>query len=431
MQLKHRSLRHSLQLATCSLLQLGATSSHAAGDNNDDIDIDSAVMIYTESNGRVSLLEPIVRASKAIGDDETLSLQIVADTLTGATPNGAHASSVPQTFTSPSGEGSYTVPAGETPLDTSFHDARGAITISWDKPIDRLTRRILGASLSSEFDWTSLGASATFTHDYNNRNTTLSAGAALTYDYIAPVGDAPTPLAAMQPPSASQPKEGTEDRTTVDLLIGMTQVISRQTLMQFNYGNSQSSGYHNDPYKILSITDDSNPLAASYGTPTGTYLYESRPDSRNRQTIYWKTVHHLTEDVVHVAYRYYWDDWGINSHTLDLKYRYELSETSYLQPHLRLYSQSAADFYHHSLLDSEALPEYASADYRLAEFNSTTVGLKYGRILGDNNEFSLRLEFIQQQGDSSPTDAIGDQLNQDLYPTLNATVLQASYSFIW
>jgi len=146
-----------------------------------------------------------------------------------------------------------------------------------------------------------------------------------------------------------------------------------------------------------------------------------------------KTAHHLTEDVVHIAYHYYQDDWGINSHTIELKYRHHLSAKDYLQPHLRYYTQTAADFYRHSLVDSEvsSLPDYASADYRLAEFNTITYGLKYGYLIDTEHELSGRIEFIQQTGDSSPSDAIGEQRNQDLYPQLNAFVLQLSYSFSW
>jgi len=421
-----KSVRDSLTLACCTLLH---TATDAQAELMEDIDIDTAVLYYSESDGRVSLIEPVVKITSELGEDEFVSLQLVFDTLTGASPNGAQASNIAQTFTSPSGKREYTTPAGELPLDDFFRDSRLAVTGSYEKPIDRLTKNTWTGTFSKEFDWLSLGAGYTYAKDFNQRNTTLTLGAGLALDTINPIGGTPIPLSAMAPPSSPQPKETDESRNTVDLMVGVTQVLSRKTITQFNFGVSQSDGYHSDPFKIVSLIDDN--LGPSYGQPNGTYLHESRPDSRQRTTLYWKIAHHLTEDVINFAYRYYTDDWGVDAHTLDLKYRFRLTARDYLQPHIRYYSQTAADFYRHSLLASEALPEYVSTDLRLGEFDTLTYGIKYGRVLGKNNEISGRVEFMQQTGESNPADAIGEQQNHDLYPDLDAIILQFSYSFIW
>ena len=50
-----------------------------------------------------------------------------------------------------------------------------------------------------------------------------------------------------------------------------------------------------------------------------------------------------------------------------------------------------------SLTTSElATASYASADYRLGEFTSSTLGLKYATPSGKNSEFSVRDEIINQ-----------------------------------
>ena len=128
---------------------------------------------------------------------------------------------------------------------------------------------------------------------------------------------------------------------------------------------------------------------------------------------------------------FYTDDWGIDSHTLDLKYRKNLGNERYLEPHIRLYQQSATDFYQHSLTAIPGLGEYASADYRLGEFTATTLGLKYGMKFKNGNDLSLRGEYYLQTGDSNPDNAIGVQKTQDLYPDVNAIILQLNYSFRW
>jgi hypothetical protein len=135
--------------------------------------------------------------------------------------------------------------------------------------------------------------------------------------------------------------------------------------------------------------------------------------------------------VLTTVYRYYWDEWGTKSHTLDLRHRWELGSGNYLQPHLRFYRQGAADFYRHSLVDGQPLPSFATADYRLGDMTSITYGLKYGIPMGNKNEFSVRAEFMDQSGESHPADAIGSQRQQDLFGGTDAFILQVGYSFLF
>ncbi|MCW8855494.1 MAG: DUF3570 domain-containing protein, partial [Gammaproteobacteria bacterium] len=223
-------------------------------------------------------------------------------------------------------------------------------------------------------------------------------------------------------------------KTITDFMIGVTQVINRKTLMQFNLSLSSASGYMNDPYKVLTVVDNSGTRIGQVGDDLP-YVYENRPDSRSRQVFYWKTVHHLTEDVINVSYRYHTDDWDVNSHTVDLNYRYELNGGSYLQPHLRYYTQSAAEFFAHNILDTQvATTQYASSDYRLGELNTTTIGLKFAMPMKGNSEFSIRAESIVQsysKVNSSIGTLTGDAGSQDIVPDLDAFIIQVGYSFYW
>lgn len=430
MQLK--SIRNQLSLAACGLLQVAAPTAHAESDWK----VDSAMMIYSESDGRVSALEPVVNAAKEIGEDETINLKLVLDALTGATPNGANPSTSAQTFTSPSGDGSYVINANEDALDDTFHDTRVAISADWEQPVfDEYSRLILGGNISKEFDYMSVGASVSLLRDFNQRSTTASVALGVNADTINPVGDIPVPLAHMQINENDTNRDGGSDNKSItDVMFGLTQVISRQTLMQFNLGFSSTSGYQNDPYKIVTIVGaDGLPIPETLTERP--YVYESRPDSRSRQTFYWKTVHHLTEDVINFSYRYYTDDWDVNSHTLDLHYRYELGGDSYLEPHLRYYTQTAAEFFTHGLTTTElaaiqATDGYASADYRLGELNTTTLGLKYATPLGKTSEISVRGELINQVQNDVGVPA-NYPTSLDLSPDLSAFVLQVGYSFHW
>jgi hypothetical protein len=424
---KQAAIRNALAMATSSLLMNSVHAANTQG-GSPHWEVDSSVLYYDEQD-RVQVIKPVVSARKEISDERFLTVRALFDTMTGASPNGASPSSQPQTFTTPSGKDSYTVGANEYPM-RDFNDTRVAGSVSLETPISRMVKATLGLNGSVESDYSSFGGSAILAKDINNRLTTLTGGLALSFDFITPDSSTPQGLSVMPAPasgsSAGEDEEGEErgeQKVVLDLLFGITQVINTHTLTQLNYGLGLSSGYLTDPYKILSRVDSTTGLPVDY-------LYEKRPDSRLRNSLYWHTAHQFDEDSIHFSYRYYWDDWGIKAHTADVKYRFELGGEHYLQPHLRYYQQGAADFYHHSLVDGEPTPRYASADLRLAEFTSSTIGIKYGMpLLG--GDFSVRVEKMRQVGDSHPSDAIGDQKKHDLFPTLDASIIQLSYSFIF
>ena len=402
MQLKKtKSVRKMLAVATTSLLSGVAYSanSNAAADN---WEMDSSILFYSEAD-RVSVIEPVVSLRKDMGDENFLNLRFVLDSLTGSSPNGAIKTGSAQTFTTPSGSSTYTTAANQTPLDSTFHDTRGSINAEWEMPLNKTTRAIFGANISKEFDYQSLGVSANFSWDFNNRNTTLTAGAAMNADTINPVGGVPTGLTFM---STSKSTTGSDDSKTVtDLILGVTQVINRTTLMQLNLNIGSDSGYMTDPYKVLSVLGS----AATYP-----YVYEKRPDSRARQALYWKTVMGFDEDVLNLSYRYYWDDWDVSSHTIEAKYRFSLGAKHYIQPEVRYYVQDKANFYYYNLVDG-AIPTYASADYRLADLKTTTLAFKYGIDLDEDSEFAVRIGQMNQtsNGDApfEDVDATFVQLN--------------------
>ena len=417
---KKGKITGALASATCALL--GTQAATAAETGHDGWKVDTALLYYSEKD-RVDAVEPTIKAQKTFEGDRKLNLNLVVDTLTGASPNGAAPTDVVQTFTRPSGNGSYTIAPGDIPLDDTFHDTRVQVGASWEAPIDRVTRYNVGTNISKEFDYSSIGISGGLSRDFNKKNTTLSLGLSLAADTLEPEGGIPTPLASMAAEDTPQPRDDDSDTKNVtDIVFGITQVINPRMLMQFNLSVSQADGYLNDPFKIVSIVDvDGRPLD---------YIYENRPDSRTKQSFFWSTKYHLERgDTVDFSYRYMTDDWGINSHTLDFHYRWNMSDVMYLQPHLRLYQQTEADFYRHSLADSEPVPDEVSADYRLAEFDATTIGVKFGYKLADDREFNVRLESYQQRGDTSPSDAIGVQKNYDMFPDLDAMILQVGYSF--
>lgn len=436
MQLKRRKPRSyrkigaPLAAATCALLGQAVPHEVRAQELSEPWDIDTSMLVYSESDGRVRDVSINALARKELREDSFLNLTLALDSLTGASPSGAVPYAGVQTFTRPSGNENYTIAAGAQPLDTTFHDSRTALAASWQWPVTRLSLLSVGASFSSEFDYEHIGVDARLARDFNNRNTTLSFGVALASDSVDPVGGAPIALAPMLGVGNNASKRGDESKDVTDFLVGVTQVLNRRMILQVNYSLSSSDGYLTDPYKVLSVVDPvtGDPVAGPAGSGLFRYLYESRPDTREKQSLYALLKRDIGGNVIEASYRYMTDDWDVDSHTFDVHYRWNLRDGQYVQPHLRFYQQTAASFYRRMLFDDDAMPAFATADYRLGEFDGITLGVKYGRQTA-RGEWSGRLEYYRQTSAVDATYQLGSLRGLDLFPDLDALIAQFSYSF--
>jgi len=376
-------------------------------------EIDSSVLYYKES-GRVSAIEPVLSAKRKFDkEDRFLSVKLVLDVLTGPSPTGVSKANIAQTFTSPSGGKTYTVQPGQVPMNDEFKDTRVAATVGWQEPISRINRINFAGNFSTEYDFFSYGASAGYQHDLNEKNTTLNLGVSYEVDSIKPVGGVPVERGIEGTPTtpvAVQPKRGmSESKTVMDAMVGVSQVFNRHLIGQLNYGISRSEGYMEDPYKLFSVVDGT-------GTPIE-YQYEKRPDDRMKHSVFTQLKYIFSEDVLSFGYRFMMDNWGISSHTVDLRYRASLVGTHYLEPHARVYMQSAADFYSYNFSNTTlAADQNASADYRLGEMMAYTAGLKYGFKAFNKHDFAVKAEYYMQD----PKD------NQD---PLKAIIFNLSYYF--
>lgn len=435
MKKPNSSISKTLASATCALL--GTTSlTPVNAQEEPNWEFDTALLYYGENDSRVEDISFNALAIRNFVDDRILTLSLGVDSLTGATPIGAMPFDGAQTFTSPSGLQVKTRPANEIPLDDSFLDTRYALSASWQQPWGRLNTVSAGVSASKEYDYLHLGANFKLSRDFNQRNTTVSIGAAFASDELDPVGGAPMPLTQMLEVGNLSNRMAEQDKDVMDLVVGVSQVINRNLVVQLNYSFSSADGYLNDPYKIVSLVDpvtgDPVPLPPTGAEqPSHRYLFESRPDERTKHSIFGQAKYYMNGKVLDASYRYMTDDWDIDSHTVDLRYRWPLSDRSYLEPHFRYYSQSHADFYRTSLDSTAALPVYASADYRLGEFDAITLGVKYGWKTESGNEWSARVELYSADGSVPANLLIGNQAGREIYPDLDAIIAQFSYHFDW
>jgi hypothetical protein len=439
-------LRRTLAAAAAGLLASGSGKAQEVAATN----VDSGVLYYHES-GRVEAIEPQLNVTHKIDDDSSFSFGLAADSLTGATPLGAVPSTLPQnyirpykviplgtpvTVTTASGGStvviippatgattqvlgaSTTVAPNAYPLDRGFYDRRVAGHLGWEQALTSTLKLDVGAAYSHEHDYRSVSGNVGLAQDFNGHNTTLNVGVNYESDLSFPLGGTPTPFTVM----SADWKGPDATRHEVDAVIGVTQVMTRRWLATLSYSYADVTGYQNDPYKLISVVDPAS------GQPVS-QLYESRPDSRRKQSVFLDNKVHLTRDVVDLSLRGFKDDWGIKSITADLRYRWQLGQDYYLEPHARYYHQSAADFFHYYLVSGDAAPQYASADTRLADFRALTYGMKFGVKLDEGSELNFRAEYYDQHGNGHPADAIGQLRQQDLFPDLKAFTLIVGYSF--
>jgi hypothetical protein len=429
MQLK-KLANISVALAAASCAVLGQQAE--AGTVLDDWQFNSAILLYNETD-RVSAGEAILSAKGDFGDDKYLSLGLVVDALTGASATGAVGQPYVQSFTRPSGNGSYQIAAGDTPLDDTFHDTRVQLDATWEQPLAPNWRVSGGGHLSKEYDYLSMGLNGALARDFNQKNTTVSLGLGFSHDTISPEGGIAAAFAPMllrsnyaDDSSYQTAFDATRDRSddtkdTVDVLLGLTQVINRNWLMQLNYSLSMADGYMTDPFKLVSVVNINGEVQQN--------LYESRPDQRTKHSVYWQNKLHLAGTYLDASYRYMWDDWELASHTADVKWRLPLASSWYVEPQLRYYQQSAADFYTPFLLQAAAAPEFASADYRIGKMSTYTLGAKFGTKLTAGNELSFRIALYQQNPENDGVTAPGILADVDLYEKVTAVMAQVSYSF--
>ncbi len=449
MQLTKRvpgELRLGLMAAACALLVQPAQSQEAvtlASDDEKPLQVDAGVLYYKESAGRIQSYDAIVTLRKDFGDEHILGLNGAYDSLSGGSPTGAVPTKAAQTFATPSGTSLkatngapvtyttssgrkvaqletvtvYTVSTGALPLDTGFHDQRVAGDLSWSQPFEQNNHVALGGHLSHEQDFQSISGNASFSRDFNAKNTTLGLSGNAEFDKVSPVGGVPV----FGSDYTQLLKGGDRNKQVTGGQLGLTQVLARNWITQLNLSYDSSSGYLTDPYKIVSVIN-------TLGVATG-YRYESRPESRSRRSIYLGNKVALGRTVLDISLRHGTDDWGSSNDTVDARYRIPLlGDDLYIEPHLRYYQQTAADFYSLFVSSAAAIPTYLSADPRLAAFSAKTVGFKVGMKLDQDNEVSVRIEAYKQDAKVHSSTLAGLS-GLDLNPSLQSFICQLNWRF--
>jgi hypothetical protein len=308
---------------------------------------------YAEDNERIRVYSNYALALADLGPEMSLKVMGVTDSIAGATPTGA----LPQ--------------APGDPVPTGYmKDFRRAVNLDFTRQIN-VVNVDLGYGISRESDYFSQGWSINTLTDFNQKNTRVLLGYAGTDDTI------------------HEPKLGwTADRNKkgTDLIIGLTQLLDPNDTLTLNVSFGRLNGYLDDPYKIVSTTMLNIDPGVYFTVP------ENRPREKNKLSVFLGTNNHFTaiDGALDASYRYYHDSFGITSNTGTLRWLQNLGEDLVLEPSVRYYLQSAADFYHYNLDSAGVVTSYDSStgetgtgaapfyssDYRLSHLRTVDLGVK-------------------------------------------------------
>ena len=416
------SVRRCLSTAACVLLATGATATASAQGLPPPADptweFDASGLLYGEV-GRTNVIEPMARITRLLPGGQMLWAQGTLDAMSGASPSGAlpPGQETIETITTASGTTQKILPPDKLPTG-AFKDLRGALDLGWEKPLWNVLTPNVSGHASLEKDYSSLGLNGGFSLDLMHHLTTLTAGAGVNDDRVFPVGGTYVQLDSTRTlqSNAASPKQVTTG------MLGLSRILTRRWMVGVTASRSVERGFLTEPYKVVSVMDTVT------GYTIGQFT-EKRPMRRVRQDVLTSSVYHLARDILYLSHRYYWDDWGVRSETFDVKYRIEREHGSFLQPHARLYTQTAASFFTFGFLRGQALPALASSDERLGALRTLTLGATYGfQIPEQPGEFTVRVEYIRQGGNASAARVVGVQRGYSLFPGENIGTIHASYS---
>lgn len=216
------------------------------------------------------------------------------------------------------------------------------------------------AGYSKENDYEAVNIGLEFQHELPQEQLTFSGGVGYSDDDLEPtIGTTPVSVT-----------EAEKDKLTV--FAGVAVVLNARTAVQTSLSMGDQRGFLSDPYKLAFISGLTNPLVA-----------DARPNER-RQWVWLTRFRHFLPGVnaaFHADYRYYDDDWDVESHTLELGWYQNFAESWRLDTAVRYYTQTAAFFYAPYYFSPRA-DGLASSDYRLSPYGAVSLSLGAVKSLG-------------------------------------------------
>ncbi len=296
---------------------------------------------------------------------------------------------------------------------------------------------IWGANVNfaNEYDYSSLGFGASFAKLFNEQNTELGIKGNVYLDTWRP--EYPTEIAeyvhyngnfsagffqdvdildsngiVVSGADGWKPISNTliEDkaRDSYSLSLNLSQMLSMNAQVSLFVDLVMQKGWLANPMQRVYFQDKDNFFIGNaadipnYTTTSNREVFqladdiERLPDNRLKTPMGMRFNYFVNEFVVlRNYYRYYTDDWGIDSHTADIEVPIKISQSFTVYPSFRYYTQTQAEYFadYEEHLSTE---EFYTSDYDLSKFNSSQFGLgiQYNDLFSKTNFWMLGLKNI-------------------------------------
>jgi hypothetical protein len=221
-----------------------------------------------------------------------------------------------------------------------------------------------GYRYSTENDYWSNGGVGTLSFDLADKNTTIALAGFGSRDTVGRSGDR----------GFREPQSSAGGRAS------LTQILDAETLVQLSWETTHVLGYQASPYRFVAVGGD----GTCAGTPSSRAGAvdgcgpERVPDERYRHAATARGRRALGEHAsAGLDYRYYFDSWGLQSHTISPDVAFRLGESTVLSFDYRYYTQGEAAFYKPRYLDAADALGYRTRDRELSALYSNRIGMRF------------------------------------------------------
>ncbi len=197
-------------------------------------------------------------------------------------------------------------------------------------------------------------------------------------------------------------------RNTYSVSFNFAQIISKNAQFSLFFDIVKQQGWLANPMQRVYFTDVDNYFIGNgdsidnYTSSSNTDVFqladdiERLPDNRFKIPIGLRFNYYLNETfALRTYYRYYMDDWGINSHTASVELPIKLSPKFTIYPSFRYYNQTEADYFA-GFDEHLSTSEFYTSDYDLSKFNANQYGfgITYTDIFAKAHIWKLGLKSI-------------------------------------
>ena len=184
-----------------------------------------------------------------------------------------------------------------------------------------------------------------------------------------------------------------ETRNSYSVSLGFSQILSKKLQASLFLDIVRQSGLLSSPMQRIYFGNTENFFIEDFQLADDV---ERLPDSRFKIPIGARLNYYLNDRfVLRSYYRFYTDDWGIRSHTVNLEVPVKLTDKFTLYPSYRYYTQTEADYFYQKENALSTFDFYTS-DYDLSTYDAHQygMGIRYKDIFTGAKVFTFGLKTV-------------------------------------